>query len=106
MSAPKTILPVRAGDAPSNPLAARLRELPFEVDRLKTGTPPRIDGKTIDYQRLQAQPGDQPLPVFSFMGSVSDHPQQVNCHITYTNNETHDFYSRLSTPVANVFGCY
>jgi len=81
----------RAGDAPSNPLAARLRELPFEVDRLKTGTPPRIDGKTIDYQRLQAQPGDQPLPVFSFMGSVSDHPQQVNCHITYTNNETHDF---------------
>jgi len=81
----------RAGDAPSNPLAARLRELPFEVDRLKTGTPPRIDGKTIDYQRLQAQPGDQPLPVFSFMGSVSDHPRQVNCHITYTNNETHDF---------------
>lgn len=81
----------RAGDAPSNPLAARLRELPFEVDRLKTGTPPRIDGKTIDYQRLQAQPGDQPLPVFSFMGSVSDHPRQVDCHITYTNNETHDF---------------
>ena len=81
----------RAGDAPSNPLAARLRELPFEVDRLKTGTPPRIDGKTIDYQRLQAQPGDQPLPVFSFMGSISDHPRQVNCHITYTNNETHDF---------------
>ena len=81
----------RAGDAPSNPLAARLRELPFEVDRLKTGTPPRIDGKTIDYQRLQAQPGDQPLPVFSFMGRVSDHPQQVNCHITYTNNKTHDF---------------
>jgi len=81
----------RAGDAPSNPLAARLRELLFEVDRLKTGTPPRIDGKTIDYQRLQAQPGDQPLPVFSFMGSVSDHPRQVNCHITYTNNETHDF---------------
>ena len=81
----------RAGDAPSNPLAERLRELPFEVDRLKTGTPPRIDGKTIDYQRLQAQPGDQPLPVFSFMGSVSDHPRQVNCHITYTNNQTHDF---------------
>jgi tRNA uridine 5-carboxymethylaminomethyl modification enzyme len=81
----------RAGDAPSNPLADRLRELPFEVDRLKTGTPPRIDGKTIDYQRLQAQPGDQPLPVFSFMGSVSDHPRQVNCHITYTNNQTHDF---------------
>jgi|TARA_B110000977_G_scaffold103666_1_gene135359 tRNA uridine 5-carboxymethylaminomethyl modification enzyme len=81
----------RAGDAPSNPLAARLRELPFEVDRLKTGTPPRIDGKTIDYQRLLAQPGDRPLPVFSFMGSSSDHPRQVDCHITYTNSGTHDF---------------
>ena len=81
----------RAGDAPSNPLAARLRELPFEVDRLKTGTPPRIDGKTIDYQRLLAQPGDRPFTVFSFMGSSSDHPRQVDCHITYTNSGTHDF---------------
>jgi len=80
----------RAGDPPSNALAERLRELPFRVDRLKTGTPPRIDGNTIDYSALEAQPGDEPRPVFSFMGSVADHPRQVPCHITHTNTQTHD----------------
>lgn len=79
----------RAGDAASMRLAERLRELPLQVDRLKTGTPPRIDGKTIDYNKMEIQPGDQPLPVFSFMGNVAQHPQQLNCHITYTNEETH-----------------
>jgi tRNA uridine 5-carboxymethylaminomethyl modification enzyme len=80
----------RAGDPPSNALAARLRELPFRVGRLKTGTPPRLDGRTIDYSALQAQPGDEPTPVFSFMGSRDEHPRQVSCHITYTNGRTHD----------------
>jgi tRNA uridine 5-carboxymethylaminomethyl modification enzyme len=79
----------RAGDAPSNPLAARLRELHPRVGRLKTGTPPRLDGRTIDWSRLQEQPGDEPRPVFSFLGSRADHPRQVPCHITYTNAETH-----------------
>ena len=80
----------RAGDPPSNALAARLRELPFRVGRLKTGTPPRIDGRTIDYSTLAAQPGDEPTPVFSFMGSRAEHPRQVSCHITYTNERTHE----------------
>ena len=80
----------RAGDPPANALAKRLRELPFRVDRLKTGTPPRLDGKTIDYSGLEEQPGDDPRPVFSFMGSVEDHPRQVSCHITHTNEHTHD----------------
>lgn len=80
----------RAGDPPSIALADRLRELPFRVDRLKTGTPPRIDSKTIDYSQCVPQPGDDPLPVFSFMGDVSDHPEQVPCHITHTNTATHD----------------
>ena len=80
----------RAGDPPANALARRLRELPFRVDRLKTGTPPRIDGKTIDYSQLEEQPGDDPRPVFSFMGSQNDHPRQVSCHITHTNEQTHD----------------
>lgn len=80
----------RAGDPPANALAERLRELPFRVDRLKTGTPPRIDGNTIDYSQLEAQPGDDPRPVFSFMGSAADHPRQVPCHITHTNEQTHD----------------
>ncbi len=79
----------RAGDAASIRLADRLRELPLRVDRLKTGTPPRIDGKTIDYSKMETQPGDRPLPVFSFMGEVDQHPRQVNCHITYTNERTH-----------------
>ncbi len=79
----------RAGDPPSNILSQRLRALPFKVDRLKTGTPPRIDGKTLDYSVMQEQPGDEPVPVFSYMGNVSDHPQQVPCYITYTNSQTH-----------------
>ncbi|MCS3903437.1 tRNA uridine 5-carboxymethylaminomethyl modification enzyme [Methylohalomonas lacus] len=80
----------RAGDPPSNALAQRLRELPFRVGRLKTGTPPRIDGRSIDYTQLEVQPGDDPRPVFSFTGSAADHPEQTVCHITYTNECTHD----------------
>ena len=80
----------RAGDPPSIALATRLRELPLRVDRLKTGTPPRIDSRSIDYRALQEQPGDTPTPVFSFMGSDDEHPQQISCHITYTNNRTHE----------------
>ncbi len=79
----------RAGDPPSIALANRLRELPFRVDRLKTGTPPRIDGKTINYAGLQEQAGDKPLPVFSFVGDVAEHPAQISCHITHTNAKTH-----------------
>jgi tRNA uridine 5-carboxymethylaminomethyl modification enzyme len=79
----------RAGDPPANALAARLRELPFRVDRLKTGTPPRIDGRTIDYSTLLEQPGDLPTPVFSFLGSAQQHPTQVSCFIAYTNSDTH-----------------
>ncbi|MCB1792204.1 MAG: tRNA uridine-5-carboxymethylaminomethyl(34) synthesis enzyme MnmG [Gammaproteobacteria bacterium] len=80
----------RAGDPPSNALARRLRDLPFNVRRLKTGTPPRIDSRTIDYSVLEVQPGDDPEPVFSFMGRRADHPRQVPCHITRTNTRTHD----------------
>jgi tRNA uridine 5-carboxymethylaminomethyl modification enzyme len=80
----------RAGDAASNRLAARLRELPLRVGRLKTGTPPRLDGRTLDWSAMTAQPGDDPLPVFSFLGRPSDHPRQVNCFITSTNERTHD----------------
>jgi len=80
----------RAGDPPSISLAKRLRELPFNVDRLKTGTPPRIDGKSVDFTHLQAQPGDVPRPVFSFMGSHDDQPEQVVCWITHTSAKTHD----------------
>ncbi len=80
----------RAGDAASIALAERLRELPFRIGRLKTGTPARIDGRTIDYSKLQEQHGDTPLPVFSFMGSREQHPRQICCHITRTNAETHD----------------
>jgi len=80
----------RAGDPPSNALAQRLRELPFNVERLKTGTPPRIDARSIDFTDLQAQPGDEPIPVFSFIGSAADHPRQVSCHITHTNERTHE----------------
>ncbi len=80
----------RAGDPPSNTLARRLRELPFNVERLKTGTPPRIDSRTIDYSVLEVQPGDDPEPVFSFMGNRKDHPRQVPCHITRTNQRTHE----------------
>jgi len=80
----------RAGDPPSIALSKRLRELPFRVDRLKTGTPPRIDTRSIDYSELQEQPGDSPTPVFSLTGSVEDHPEQISCHITYTNERTHE----------------
>ena len=80
----------RAGDPPSIRLAERLRELPFRVGRLKTGTPPRIDGRSIDWSVLEPQPGDEPTPVFSFIGSRALHPRQVPCHITYTNPRTHD----------------
>lgn len=79
----------RAGDAPANALAGRLRALPFRVGRLKTGTPPRIDGRTVDYSQLDFQPGDDPRPVMSQMSRREDHPQQVHCHITHTNEKTH-----------------
>ena len=80
----------RAGDPPANALARRLRELPFRIGRLKTGTPPRLDGRTIDYSRLTEQPGDAERPVFSFLGSAADHPRQVSCYITATCERTHD----------------
>jgi len=80
----------RAGDPPSVNLAHRLRELNLPAGRLKTGTPPRIDGRSINYAALQEQPGDDPVPVFSFMGNAAQHPQQVSCWITETNQRTHD----------------
>lgn len=80
----------RAGDPPSIALANRLRELPFNVGRLKTGTPPRIDRRSIDFSGLDSQPGDNPCPVFSFLGHASDHPAQIPCYITHTNAITHD----------------
>ncbi len=80
----------RAGDAPSIALAERLRELPLRVGRLKTGTPPRIDAASIDYSRLDAQPGDEPLPYFSRWSRGDEHPEQVACHITHTNAKTHE----------------
>ena len=81
----------RAGDIPANRLSQRLRAYDLGVGRLKTGTPPRLDGRTLDYSKMQIQPGDNPLPVFSFMGQVEDHPDQIPCHITHTNENTHDF---------------
>jgi tRNA uridine 5-carboxymethylaminomethyl modification enzyme len=80
----------RAGDAPALKLAEALRALPFAVGRLKTGTPPRIDGRTIDYTGLEPQPSDDPRPVFSFLGRREEHPPQVACHITHTNARTHE----------------
>ena len=80
----------RIGDAPSNRLAARLRDMPFNVARLKTGTPPRLDGKTLNYDVMQEQPGDVPVPVFSFLGRRAEHPEQVSCWVTKTTTETHD----------------
>ncbi|WP_018948301.1 tRNA uridine-5-carboxymethylaminomethyl(34) synthesis enzyme MnmG [Thioalkalivibrio sp. ALMg11] len=80
----------RAGDPPSVRLAARLREMAFAVGRLKTGTPPRIDGRSVDFSRLEPQPGDDPRPVFSFTGSTDDHPAQRPCHIARTSEKTHD----------------
>ncbi|MGG4609201.1 tRNA uridine-5-carboxymethylaminomethyl(34) synthesis enzyme MnmG [Providencia sp. Me31A] len=80
----------RAGDPPSVSLSQRLRELPLRVNRLKTGTPPRIDARTIDFSQLAQQLGDNPMPVFSFLGSQDQHPQQMPCYITYTNEKTHE----------------
>jgi len=80
----------RAGDPPANALSQRLRERPFRIERLKTGTPPRIDRRTVDFSVMQAQPGDTPTPVMSMLGHINDHPQQVPCHITHTNIKTHD----------------
>jgi tRNA uridine 5-carboxymethylaminomethyl modification enzyme len=80
----------RAGDPPAHRLAARLRDQALPVGRLKTGTPPRLDGRTIDWSRCEAQPGDDPVPVFSFMGRAAMHPRQVCCHITRTTSQTHD----------------
>lgn len=80
----------RAGDPPAKTLASRLRDLPFRINRLKTGTPPRIDGRSVDFSVMEKQPGDTPTPVFSFMGKVEEHPQQICCYITHTNEKTHD----------------
>jgi tRNA uridine 5-carboxymethylaminomethyl modification enzyme len=80
----------RAGDLPALTLAQKLRELPLRVGRLKTGTPPRIDGRSIDYSQLEAQYGDSPIPVFSFLGKTEDHPDQICCYITHTNLQTHE----------------
>jgi tRNA uridine 5-carboxymethylaminomethyl modification enzyme len=84
----------RAGDPPSNVLAARLREMPFTVGRLKTGTPPRIDGKSVDFSVMREQPGDEPRPIFSYIGSADDHPRQVCCWITHTSEQTHEIIRR------------
>jgi len=80
----------RAGDPPAIALANRLRELPFRVNRLKTGTPPRIDADSVDFSVMQVQAGDTPLPVMSFLGKESDHPEQINCYITNTNEKCHE----------------
>lgn len=80
----------RAGDPPSIALADRLRELPFRVDRLKTGTPPRIDARSVDFSVMQSQAGDMPVPTMSFLGSQQDHPRQINCYITATNDACHE----------------
>ncbi|RYV03625.1 tRNA uridine-5-carboxymethylaminomethyl(34) synthesis enzyme MnmG [Shewanella sp. OPT22] len=80
----------RAGDPPSISLAQRLKELPMRIGRLKTGTPPRIDANSIDFSKMQEQKGDDPLPIMSFIGDVNQHPEQVSCHITHTNEQTHD----------------
>ena len=80
----------RAGDAASGPLAEKLRALPFRVDRLKTGTPPRIDGTTVDFDVMEVQHGDEPRPTMSFLSTPDDHPRQICCHITYTNSKTHE----------------
>ncbi len=80
----------RVGDAAATTLAKRLREMPFNVARLKTGTPPRLDGNTLNYDVMQAQPGDEPVPVFSFLGRRDQHPKQIACHITHTSEQTHD----------------
>ena len=84
----------RAGDPASNTLSRRMREMDFRVERLKTGTPPRIDGRSINFRSLEVQPPDRPSPVFSYLGEEEEHPEQVNCHITHTNERTHDIIRR------------
>lgn len=79
----------RAGDPAANSLAEKLRQLPLRIKRLKTGTPPRLDGRTINYSILLEQPSDKPLPVFSYLGKIEQHPKQISCFITYTNEKTH-----------------
>ncbi len=79
----------RAGDPASMNLAAKMRDMPFRMDRLKTGTPPRLDARSLDFSVMEEQPGDSPRPVFSFMGSPADHPEQISCYITHTNEQTH-----------------
>ncbi|MGH8297836.1 MAG: tRNA uridine-5-carboxymethylaminomethyl(34) synthesis enzyme MnmG [Steroidobacteraceae bacterium] len=86
----------RAGDPPSNRLASRLRELPLRVGRLKTGTPPRLDGRSLDFSAMTRQSSDAPLPVFSFLGRIEEHPRQVDCFITHTNERTHDIIRRAA----------
>ncbi|MBW4050406.1 MAG: tRNA uridine-5-carboxymethylaminomethyl(34) synthesis enzyme MnmG [Proteobacteria bacterium] len=86
----------RAGDPPSNRLASRLRELPLRVGRLKTGTPPRLDGRTLDFSVMTRQTSDAPLPVFSFLGRAAEHPEQIDCFITHTNERTHDIIRRAA----------
>jgi tRNA uridine 5-carboxymethylaminomethyl modification enzyme len=86
----------RAGDPPSNRLAARLRDLNLRVGRLKTGTPPRIDGRSIDFSGMREQHSDEPRPIFSYLGSRTQHPRQMPCHITATNERTHDIIRRAS----------
>lgn len=80
----------RAGDPAAKTLAAKLRDLPFRMNRLKTGTPPRIDGRSVDFSVMEKQEGDKPTPIFSFMGKIEDHPQQTCCYITHTNEKTHE----------------
>ena len=84
----------RAGDPPANALAQRMRELPLRIDRLKTGTPPRIDARSVDFSVMTEQPGDTPLPVMSFLGNREQHPEQVSCWITHTNSKTHDIIAK------------
>ncbi|ALT00565.1 tRNA uridine-5-carboxymethylaminomethyl(34) synthesis enzyme MnmG [Lacimicrobium alkaliphilum] len=79
----------RAGDPPANALAQKLRAMPFRISRLKTGTPARLDARSLDFSKMQEQPGDTPLPVFSYLGRASDHPRQIPCYITHTNEKTH-----------------
>ena len=86
----------RAGDPPSNRLASRLRELPLRVGRLKTGTPPRLDGRTLDFPAMTRQASDAPLPVFSFLGRSEEHPKQIDCFITNTNERTHEIIRRAA----------
>ncbi|MBU2923526.1 tRNA uridine-5-carboxymethylaminomethyl(34) synthesis enzyme MnmG [Colwellia sp. 4_MG-2023] len=81
----------RAGDPASVNLASKMRDMPFRMDRLKTGTPPRLDARSLDFSVMEEQPGDSPRPVFSFMGSEKDHPEQVSCFITHTNEKTHQY---------------